>query len=238
MKDKQVAVILFIMCFLLTIGICVQVKTIDNVSISAGSTSSENELRDEVVKMQEKYNKTLKKLEEKEEELDTLLGNISNTDETTKEYSNRLEYLDNILGNNSLKGKGIVITVEDAEVNSNIINLSDYLVHDKDLLQIVNALANAGAEAIEINGQRIVSTTSISCAGNVIKINDEKVGTPYIISALGLQERLYGAVTMPGGYLSILKDQYGLSVKVEKVNNIEISKYNGVYKMNYATNNE
>ena len=45
-----------------------------------------------------------------------------------------------------------------------------------DLLSVVNELKNAGAEAISINGQRIISSTSITCAGNVANINGEKVG--------------------------------------------------------------
>ena len=71
-----------------------------------------------------------------------------------------------------------------------------------------------------------------------VSINDEKVGTPYIIKAIGLTEKLYGALTMPGGYLSLLQDKYGLKIKVDKSDNIEVEKYTGVYKMNYATNNE
>ena len=188
--------------------------------------------------MQDKYERAIEQLDEKEDELDELIKNISNTDENTIEHSKRLEKLEGLLGFYPLKGKGIIIKIEDAEVDSNVLNISDYLVHDKDLLQIVNALVNAGAEAIEINGQRIVSTTAITCAGNVIKINDEKVGTPYIIKAIGLTEKLYGALTMPGGYLSLLQDKYGLKIKVDKSDNIEVEKYTGVYKMNYATNNE
>lgn len=238
MKEKQISLILFTMCLLLTVGICIQIKTINKATIGSGKTSTQNELRDEVLKMQEKYKRTTEKLSQKEEELDNLIKDISDTDDSSVSYSKRLENLDNLLGYNSLKGPGIIIKIEDADVSSNVLNISDYLVHDKDLLQIVNALVNAGAEAIDINGQRIVSTTAITCIGNVIKINDEKVGTPYVISAIGLVEKLYGALTMPGGYLSLLEDQYGLKIKVERSNSIVVEKYTGVYKMNYATNNE
>ena len=237
MKEKQVSLILFIMCLLLTIGICIQIKTVNKATIGSGSTSAQNELRDKVLKMDEKYKKTQEKLKEKEKELDELIGNISNTDENTLEYSKRLEKLESLLGYNSLEGSGIIITIRDAEVSSNVLNISDYLVHDKDLLQIVNALVNAGAEAIEINGQRIVSTTSITCIGNVIKINDEKLGTPYTIRAIGSVEKLYGAITMPGGYISLLQD-YGLRINVEKSNLVKVQKYDGVYKMNFGEIND
>lgn len=234
MKEKQVLVILFIMCLLLTIGICIQIKTVSKATIGAGSSSTQNELRDEVLRMDEKYKRTQEKLNEKQEELDELISNISNTDSNSLKYSKRLEELESLLGYNTLEGTGIIITIRDAEVSSNVLNISDYLVHDKDLLQIVNALVNAGAEAVDINGQRIVSTTSITCIGNVIKINDEKVGTPYVISAIGSVEKLYGAMTMPGGYLSLLQDEYNLRVNVEKSNFVKVQKYDGVYKMNFG----
>ena len=238
MKDKKILIILFIMCFLLTIGICVQIKTIDKATIGSGSTSAQNELRNEVLKIKEKYEKATELLAKREEKLEKLIENISSEDDNTSYYSNRLNNLNNLLGYTPLKGKGIIITIDDAEVSSNTLNISDYLVHDGDLLQIVNALINAGAEAIDINGQRIVSTTAITCAGNIIKINNEKVGTPFVISAIGLTEQLYGAITMPGSYVSMLQDTYGLNIKIEKSNSVKVEKYNGVYKMEFGTNNE
>ena len=50
------------------------------------------------------------------------------------------------------------------------------IVHAEDLISIVNELKNAGAEAISINDQRIVSNTVIECIGAVIKINGQRVG--------------------------------------------------------------
>ncbi len=238
MKKRQTEIILFIMCLLLTIGICVQINTINNATIGSGKTIAQNELKDEVLKTGEKYKRTTEELEKSQKELEGLIESISKEDDGSGSYSQRLEKLNNILGYNSLKGPGIIIKIEDADVNSNILNVSDYLVHDKDLLQIVNALINAGAEAIDINGQRIVFNSGITCIGNVIKINDEKVGTPYVISAIGLSEKLYGALTMPGGYLSLLKDTYGLKVKVERSNSVQVEKYTGVYKFEHATIDE
>lgn len=113
----------------------------------------------------------------------------------------------------------------------------NYIVHDGDLLEVVNSLRNAGAEAISINNQRIVNSTAITCAGNIIKVNGEKIGSPFKIKAIGLTEKLNGALTMPGGYLERLETD-GVQVKVEESSNIEIPKYNGVFKFEYAENIE
>ena len=103
---------------------------------------------------------------------------------------------------------------------------------EKEIKLIINELKNAGAEAISINDQRIVPTTSISCGGNIIDINGEKVGTPFVIKAIGLPEQLAG-LSRPGGYLEILKGA-SVGVELKKSNNITISKYTGVINYQYA----
>ena len=81
-----------------------------------------------------------------------------------------------ILGLSEVKGPGVIVTLKDSKTNSaNVLNINDLLVHDLDVLSVINELKNAGAEAISINDQRIISTTAISCEGNVININGEKV---------------------------------------------------------------
>ena len=106
-------------------------------------------------------------------------------------------------------------------------NISDYLIHDKDLLTLVNELKNAGAEAISINDERIINTTSITCDGNVVLINGNKISSPFVIKAIGSQEAILGGIQRPGGYLEKLKE-YGLVTSVEKQDNITIYKYNGI----------
>ncbi|MEI3434612.1 MAG: DUF881 domain-containing protein [Clostridia bacterium] len=64
----------------------------------------------------------------------------------------------------------MIINLDDnRQINSSeVLNVSDYLVHEGDLTYIINELFNAGADAIAINDERITSKTSILCDGNVI----------------------------------------------------------------------
>lgn len=131
----------------------------------------------------------------------------------------------------------MIITVNDADSSTFIGSSAKAVIHDADLMEIVNALKEAGAEAISINNQRIVNSTSIICSGNVTQINGEKIGVPFEIKAIGLIEKLNGALTMPNGYLDLMKRD-GVQVKVEKSNEIVIPKYEGVYNFQYAENVE
>ena len=136
-----------------------------------------------------------------------------------------------------LKGKGIIIELDDnREVNAeDVLDISTYLVHEQDLIHIVNELFNAGADAISINGKRIVQTTSILCDGNILRINDEMVGVPIEIKAIGYTERLYYNVAVrQGGYLKLMSED-GVVVEIEKSDDITIPKYEGVFKYEYIS---
>lgn len=235
MNQKQIALLLGGMCCLLTIGICIQVKTITNTASAFGRTQTENELRDSVSRWQQKYKNAYEKLENKEKELESLREQSASNGENSTHLTTALSEYNTLLGYSELKGPGIKIVLDDGESLFNGGLVTDYIVHDGDILQVVNALKNAGADAISVNGQRIVSNTSITCIGNVVKINGEKVGAPFEINAIGTPSLLYGSLTMPGGYISLLKDA-GVKVEIEQVDkdSIIIPKYDGIYKFVYA----
>lgn len=239
MNKKQISIVLGGMCCLLTIGIFVQIKTTNYIASAFGRTQTENELRDSVSRWQQKYQNAYEKLNKKETELEKLREQASNNGENSTHLSESLEEYNTLLGYTELKGPGIIITLKDGDSTINKSFATDYIVHDGDVLEVVNALRNAGAEAISVNGQRVINNTAITCIGNVIKINGEKIGTPFEISAIGPTSRLYGSLTMPGGYLRLLESA-GVQVKVEQVekNSIIIPKYEGVYKFIYATRAE
>ncbi len=231
MNKKQIAILMGGMCCLLTIGIFVQVKTIRNTTSVFGKTQTENELRDSVSRWQEKYKNAYEKLSQKEKELENLRNQTSNNSDSSSHLSKTLEEYNSLLGYSELVGPGVVITLKDGEENS----FSDNVVHDGDILEVINALRNADAEAISVNGQRIINSTEITCVGNVIKINGKKIGAPFVISAIGPSLYLYSSIKMPRGYLSLLEDA-GVQVDVKQVekDTIVIPKYEGVYKFVYA----
>lgn len=232
MNQVKIGILLGIMCMLLTIGIVVQVKTVNTSSTGIG-TQTENELKDSVLKWKERYEELYEQELEKEEELEKLRNEVSNEDTTSVNLSEELQEANTLLGYNEVSGQGITITLKDANATTVLGNTMDFVVHDGDLLEVVNALKNAGAEAISINEQRIVNATAITCAGNIIKINGEKIGSPFEIKAIGLTEKLYGALTMPGGYLKLLEGD-NVQVEVKKLDNIVIPKYDGIYNFQYG----
>ena len=123
----------------------------------------------------------------------------------------------------------------DAVDSTKVLDSSYLLVHDSDFLGIVNELKNGGAEAISINGERIVSTSSITCEGNVISINGEKVSSPFVIKAIG-RPTMYSALSRPGGTIEYLNSRIIATISQES--NITIDKYSGVISARYMQYDE
>lgn len=188
---------------------------------------TDSNLKKSLLQWKTNYENSNKKLEETDKELESLRQNVANL-QTDSELQEKIEKYETILGMTDVTGEGVIITVADnnsISTNNSFssINASSYLVHDGNLVSIINELKAAGAEAISINDNRITSSTAITCAGNVIQINGQKVGSPFVIKAIGSKELLYGELNKNGGTLYKLK-KYGVLTDIKKSDNIEISK--------------
>lgn len=135
-----------------------------------------------------------------------------------------------------VKGPGVIITVDDpipTEENPGD-GYSTIMVRYDLLLALVNKLKDAGAEAISINGQRIIAKTEISLAGDNVNINTVPTAPPYTIKAIGNPDTLEGALTIRYGIVENMRNNYGLQVSIAKQEEIEIQRYNGVLRFLYA----
>lgn len=227
MKSKRPAVLVGLLCMIFSIGVFVQLKTIDAANISDAIQLTDSNLKRSLLQWKTNYEESNRKLEETEKKLETLRNNTleDNTDEENKE---KLKKYRTILGLTDVSGEGVVITVADndtVELSNSFSNLfiSDSIVHDGNLIAIINELKAAGAEAISINDKRITESTCITCAGNVIQVNGEKVGSPFVIKAIGDKDLLYGEMSKKQGTLYKLK-MYGVITDISKEDKIEISK--------------
>lgn len=100
-------------------------------------------------------------------------------------------------GLTKVQGPGLTLTVNDRHKKkyTDEFDLLFSTVHDEDLLYLVKDLKNAGAEAISINSKRISGTSSITCEGPVIMVNNEYIVPPFVIKAIGDPDALKYALT-------------------------------------------
>lgn len=232
MNKSIEALILGVMCFILVIAITIQINTVNNNGVTVTINQEESNLKSQVLKMKEKYETQYSELEKLEKELETARQQATRNNKELEELEEKIKEYNILAGNINVQGQGIIITLSDGKQEQNVLDSDNLLVHAENVLSVVNELKNAGAEAISINGQRIVATSAISCDGNVIVVNREKISSPIKISAIGLPE-LLSTLERPGGTLERFAN-YGKTVELKKLLNLDIQKYTGVLKFKYA----
>ena len=232
MNKKQIAITLGVMCLLLTVALCVQIRTMNSANSTVSQTLADNELRDQVLRMKDRYDEALRNLENAQKELEQVRVEATQNDATAETKEQELKENNMLLGTTDVVGDGVEVVLQDAAEQNSSIGLSYQLIHYSDIQRVVNELKNAGAEAIEINGQRVVPTSSITCEGNIIKINGERVGSPFVIRAIGSQSLLYGGLSRVGSILDAISEA-GNTATITKVDNITIPKYSGVIDYEY-----
>ncbi|MEZ0581239.1 DUF881 domain-containing protein [Nocardioides sp. MH1] len=117
-------------------------------------------------------------------------------------------------------GEGIRIQLDNA-VNS---DPDTEHIRDSDLALLANALWEAGAEAIAINGQRIASRTAIRNSGTAIEVNSIGIAPPYVVQVIGNENTLSSRLvdTGSGQQFALLAADYGWSYDVDNVDDLRL----------------
>lgn len=228
-KNNKIAIVLGIVCAVLVISIFVQMKTVKDMEKSVGTTLSGNsELIAEVLSAQEEYDRLYEQLERTEKNLEKIRTEATAGNEEDLNKETELKQNNLLLGLAGVKGEGIIIKLDDnRNVEGDEVNLSQYIVHEEDLLQVVNELFNAGSEAVSINEHRVTNTTAVRCDGNILRVNGQVITVPITIKAI-CSKAIFNTLIRPGGYLQLMADE-GVIVEIDSSDDIVIPKYNGVY---------
>lgn len=144
-----------------------------------------------------------------------------------------LEKMELTAGVVEVTGPGVTVILSDSTATNTTGDEANYLIHDSDLLSVVNELRSAGAEAISLNGERLLATSEIRCTGAVVTVNGRRYAAPYVIFAIGDSGTLYNALTMRNGVVDILS-QWHIQVQVSTSEQLTIPKYQGTVEYQYA----
>lgn len=86
----------------------------------------------------------------------------------------------------AVTGSGVEVVLRDSDRHiDDPRDAASLRISDADLQSIVNALWATGAEAIAINGQRLVTTSAIRIAGETVTVNFRPLVPPYRVFAIG-----------------------------------------------------
>ncbi len=166
-------------------------------------------------------------------ELELYRQQAASGDEGSEALKTELEQMEITAGLTDVEGPGVTVVLEDSTQANVTGDEADYLIHDNDIMSVINELRSAGAEAISLNGERILATSEVRCTGAVVTVNGRRYAAPYVIFAIGDPDTLYSALTMRNGVVDILS-QWGITVKVTASDQLLIPKYNGTVEYQYA----
>jgi uncharacterized protein YlxW (UPF0749 family) len=133
------------------------------------------------------------------------------------------------------EGPGMVVTLDDSsDRQSPSGNLNDLVIHSQDVQAVANGLWAAGAEALAVNGQRVVPTSAILCVGNTLLINGTVHSPPFRFTAIGA-----GLHTAFMGDPLVARfaedaDRFKLGFKVEDKDRLMVPAYTGTSKVRFA----
>lgn len=223
MRNNEANIFVFAACII--IGVLISM----NISISNRSSytylSSEQyqdaytyktRLQNEISALRNQYNEYMEKLTKYQQ--DNADGQA-----VKKEINKELEENNVILGKVAVEGEGVVITLSDADSSlfTNTFEDQFKLVHNTDMIQVLNDLKNGGAEAISINGLRIVGSTEVYCSGPFLEVNGTKIAAPFTVKAIGNSQVMYDYMMSDENYLKSLMLRK-LNVGISKNSKVEI----------------
>ncbi len=229
MKKPASRYILFIVFILLGMVTAWQLKsTLNARKATASSALNANILREQIAELRLEIDELRTAIDE----------NIALQNDIIKEYialqnddqlSREWEIIKLHTGLVGVEGAGITITLDDAPVREPGMPPSWFIIHDYDIRTILNELKTAGAQAIAINGERVVPMSEQICAGPTIIINDNRYPVPYIIEAIGEPEGLYEAMSTSNKVAEL--KEFNILVDIKKSDKIRISKFSGADKL-------
>ena len=143
------------------------------------------------------------------------------------------------VGLGAVSGKALRVTLDDAPLSENPdgVDANMLVVHQQDIQMVVNTLWSGGAEAMTIQGQRVISTTAVKCVGNTVVLHGVAYAPPYVIEVIGdlnaMQKALdtSEAVRIYKEYVSA----YQLGWSVERAGQVTMPAYTGAVAVSHAT---
>jgi len=169
-------------------------------------------------------------------EIDQLTEKASSTE--LEELRRKVRDLEPASGFTSASGPGVRVSLTDAprEVAPEGIDPNFLVVHQQDIQAFVNALWAGGADAVTLQGRRLVSTTGIKCVGNTVVLDGVPYSPPYVIEAIGDPQSLLTALedSPEAQTYRGWAERYDLGHEITVVEQIDAPPYEGSLDLRHA----
>nr|WP_173262586.1 DUF881 domain-containing protein [Streptomyces pacificus] len=194
-RFSRAQLVVALLLFVLGLGLAIQVRSTSDSSALRGARQEDlvrilDELDDRTKRLEDER----QRLEEQRTELETSSDQAEEARRQTQEKERQLGIL---AGTVAAQGPGITLSIGDGAG----------AVESDMLLDAIQELRAAGAEAIQVNGVRVVADSYFSDGGGSIQVDGRKIGAPYRFKVIGRPQDLEPALNIPGGVVQTLEKE-------------------------------
>lgn len=225
-KGKGIIIfVIFLISVMLTSLIFIQFRTVENNTAMGIESMQEEELRTQIAEWKKKTEEVNEKIKSNNEKIGEYTNIIQNNKQASELLDEELNEYEMLIGKTSVKGKGAIITCADSQIKTYTASNLNY---------IINELKAAGAEAISINGQRIVNMTDIvMIQTRYILVNGERIASPYVINVIGDQEKLNEALNFKNSGLVDYYRNSDYTIEAKLEDEVHVPAYNKQIELKY-----
>lgn len=221
-------------CIVLGVFIAFQMKFVQGTYLNGSSpTQKTTEILNELSAVKAEKETLIEEIERLEDQLDKIQNSASEESAVVKNLTDELNRFKAFSGMTKVNGTGIIVTIDNPPSDINATLDKNIALDYKMILDLINELNSAGAEAISINEQRMVNNTEVRLAGSQVNVNTLPITPPFVIKAIGSSETLDSAIHIRFGIVQLLQEA-GYYVEVKQVENLEIPAFNGSITFRYA----
>ncbi|MFF3735549.1 DUF881 domain-containing protein [Streptomyces sp. NPDC002476] len=220
-RVTRAQLVVALLLFVLGLGLAIQVRSTSDNSALRGAR------QEDLVRILDELDDRTQRLEDEKQGLEAQRTELENSsdqaEEARRQTVEKERQLGVLAGTVAAHGPGITLTVDDPGNG----------VKADMLLDALQELRAAGAEAIEVNGVRVVANTYFSGDGGNVKVDGRKITAPYVFKVIGKPQDLEPALNIPGGVVQTLEKEQA-TVHVEQVDDIVVDVLRPAQRPDYA----
>lgn len=237
-RKNRLSIVTLVLSVLVGVMLALPFRVIQEERHEPPPSESSQELLNRMSKINEENNRLRLELAQTRDRANTLEEALLEREEASEELAESRTMYRILAGLDPVQGPGIRLTLNENESEPPPGSpVRNYLIHQQDLLNIVNEMWLAGAEAIGVSSsgrtERLIVDSSIRCVGSLIDVNNTAMTPPFDIFAIGNPENLYNSLTMRGGVLEGL-ELFDINYEISRLDNIQLPAYGGSTLLEYA----
>jgi len=224
MKKLSFQIPIAIVCLVLAFALTWQIKgEMRTRALYTPEATRMATLLDDLRIARERNDDLTMQLLQQRDDIEGFRAEVAQNSDAAALLASQLERAEMLAGMSDLEGEGVIVTLTD----------NWGLIHDDMILRVINELNASGAEAVSVNGERIISTSGIRCAGPTVIINGTPYAAPFVIHAIGPASTMNSGLRLPGGVEAFIVN-FGGNIDIRMSSNVEISRFTGAFVPQYA----